>query len=53
MKEAGKNRRPLLFCGFLQRAAFISRSSNKLYGTGKTAEHHSTPFVVGRAVANS
>jgi hypothetical protein len=39
-----------LFAGFLQRTAFIRRSSNKLYGTGKTAEHRRSPFVVGRAV---
>jgi hypothetical protein len=39
-----------LFAGFLQRAAFIRRSSNKLYGTGKTAEHRRSPFVVGWAV---
>jgi hypothetical protein len=34
----------------LQRAAFIRRSSNKLYGTGETTEHRHLPFVVGWAV---
>jgi hypothetical protein len=51
MNERGRRfRRPLLFAGFLQRAAFIGRSSNKLYGTGETAEHRRSPFVVGRAM---
>jgi hypothetical protein len=49
MKEAG-DFAGLFVYGFLQRAAFIDRSSNKLYGTYETAEHRPSPFVVGRAV---
>jgi hypothetical protein len=55
MKKAGDfaglfRLRALCLLAFCSALAFIGRSSNKLHGTGETAEHRWSPLVVGRAV---